>query len=132
MCADEKDRSGNVTTGLILMIVGAVILAAQFDLVSFRQIWRYWPAALIVLGLVHVFMPRPDDRWTGGVMNILLGIVFFAINFGWMGLDWGSGWPLILVAIGLSMTLRAMFGSRGGARRGDESGATVVEEERRV
>lgn len=41
---------------------------------------------------------------TGGIVLILIGLVFLATNFGL--LDWGQlwkFWPLILVAAGLSM-----------------------------
>lgn len=46
------------------------------------------------------------DNTVRGVILVLLGVFFLASNFGWI--NWGSlwkFWPLILVAVGVSMLM---------------------------
>lgn len=118
---------GNVTAGLILVTLGAVFLGRQMGLVEIAFLWRYWPVVLITLGVAHLVYGEPGERIGGAVLNLFLGLAFLAINFNWMGLEWRSGWPLILMAVGAAMTTRALIGRRHPEAA---SGAEVVEEDR--
>ena len=134
MGRQKDDRAGSVTAGLIMVTVGVLFLTGQLGLADIGTLWRYWPLGLIAVGITHIVMGRDGDQWGSGVSNVFLGLVFLAINFGWMDLSWRTGWPLILVAIGATMVVRAFYGQRRPAVRPEvrpESGA-VVEEERHV
>ena len=130
----RKERAGNITAGLIMVTIGVVFLSEQLGLVlSLKHIWMYWPLVLIGIGVTHIIAGTGEDGegWVGGLFHIFLGTAFLAINFRWFGFGWATGWPLILVAIGASMMLKAAFPSARRRRRMQEpSGATVVEEER--
>ena len=128
----RKDRAGSITAGMILITLGAVFLSGQLGLASLRDLWMWWPLVLIAIGIAHMVLGNDGEGWVSGLTNLFLGGVFLAINFRWFGFGWGDGWPLIFVAIGASMVMKAMFG-RGRRRRDrdpDASGAVVVEEER--
>ena len=63
---------------------------------------------------------RPSNgRWTqrqiGGLILILLGVIFFLNNLGvfWWW-DWDTTWPLIIMGIGLILLLNS---TRGKAER---------------
>jgi hypothetical protein len=129
----RKERAGNITAGLIMVTIGVVFLTGQLGLASLRDLWEWWPLVLIAIGLTHIIAGTGEDGegWVGGLFHIFLGTAFLAINFRWFGFGWATGWPLILVAIGASMMLKAAFPSARRRRRmREESGATVVEEER--
>lgn len=125
----EGDRVGQVTGGVVMVTLGVLFLSGELGIANIHIMWRYWPIVLIVIGLAHLALGRGDDRYGSGFTNLLLGLVFLAINFHWMDLGWGTGWPLVLVAVGAGMMLKALFTPRRPKRR-DDSGATVAEEER--
>jgi hypothetical protein len=45
---------------ILLVVVGSVLLAEKFGMIEFQEIWRYWPLALIGLG-VHMLL-NPGER----------------------------------------------------------------------
>lgn len=47
-----KDR---ITAGLMLVLVGLVFLLNQLDILSMREIFKYWPVLLIIIGLMVLF-----------------------------------------------------------------------------
>ncbi len=53
---EEQPRSSNDrrTFGIILLIIGAFLLFLQFGFFNWADLYLYWPALLIVLGLFHV------------------------------------------------------------------------------
>ncbi len=46
-------------SGLFLILLGVVFLLAELDKICWGDIWRYWPAVLILLGLSIVFKRNP-------------------------------------------------------------------------
>ena len=52
----------NSRSGVVLVIVGSVLLAHNFDLIQWAWIKQWWPALLIVIGLWSIFRP---DRYDG-------------------------------------------------------------------
>jgi hypothetical protein len=46
-------------SGLFLILLGVVFLLAELDRICWGDVWRYWPAVLILLGLSIVFKRNP-------------------------------------------------------------------------
>ena len=49
-------------SGIILVIVGAALLANNFGLLTFGWLHQWWPALLIALGLLSIFRPQHGRR----------------------------------------------------------------------
>ena len=49
-------------SGIILIVVGAVLLANNFGLLEWGWLRQWWPVALIVLGVWTVLRPQRGDR----------------------------------------------------------------------
>ena len=49
-------------SGIILIVVGAVLLANNFGLLEWGWLRQWWPALLIVLGIWTVLKPQRGDR----------------------------------------------------------------------
>jgi uncharacterized membrane protein YfcA len=49
-------------SGIILVIVGALLLANNFDLLPVGWLRQWWPLLLIVLGLVSILRPQHGRR----------------------------------------------------------------------
>ena len=54
----------------------------------------------------------------GGVVLILLGLIFFVAEQGMFGLDWGSIWPLFPMALGVGLLAMAVVADNPRARAG--------------
>jgi hypothetical protein len=49
-------------SGFILVVVGALLLANNFDLLSLGWLRQWWPALLIVLGVFSMLQPQRGRR----------------------------------------------------------------------
>jgi hypothetical protein len=49
-------------SGIILVVVGALLLANNFDLLSLGWLRQWWPALLIAVGLVSILRPQHGRR----------------------------------------------------------------------
>jgi hypothetical protein len=48
----EFVRTGSVFWGIVLMILGVVLLLANFEfLITYRSIWNLWPLVVIIIGV---------------------------------------------------------------------------------
>ena len=51
----EAIPSGSVFWGGVLMVIGALGILANFDVITWERLWDFWPVAVIVIGLKLVF-----------------------------------------------------------------------------
>jgi uncharacterized membrane protein YfcA len=49
-------------SGIILVIVGALLLANNFDLLPVGWLRQWWPVLLIVLGVLSIVRPQHGRR----------------------------------------------------------------------
>lgn len=54
-------------SGIILIVVGAILLANNFGLLGWSWLKQWWPALLIVLGVWSLISHRPGDKRTGEI-----------------------------------------------------------------
>jgi len=118
---DDRSRSiRSVTWGLFLVALGVAFLLERFGVLHVGAIGDLWPLVFFVIAITHL----ADGRWPGAVSFTILGMVFFAINFGWMGLTYHNGWPLFLIAAGMGIVTRALTGEGRRRDRGPEEGVS--------
>src|SRR5579871_1619915 len=90
--------------GLLIIIWGLGLTAANLGLVSARRVVGFWPLALIALG--YSIYARATGRGGGGVMMGLGGWLTLATLASWR-VGFATVWSLGLVALGVVMILRA-------------------------
>jgi Domain of unknown function (DUF5668) len=49
-------------SGIILVVVGALLLANNFGMLSLAWLHQWWPVLLIVLGLLSIIRPQHGRR----------------------------------------------------------------------
>lgn len=93
--------------GVFLTLVGILLTADNFDYVDAGAYLRWWPAVLILLGLLK--LRQPGGR---GVAIFLLaaGGWILAFNLGLVTFTIFDLWPLILIAIGVGFVRKALRG----------------------
>jgi TM2 domain-containing membrane protein YozV len=51
----EAVKSGSVFWGILLIVIGAVLLLGNFEVISYRAIFDLWPVVVIVIGAKLIF-----------------------------------------------------------------------------
>jgi hypothetical protein len=109
--------------GLILVAGGLAILADNFGWLDLGDLGRFWPLALVAVGLNHLMRPMSFRRTRSGLWFVLIGLWLEAIQFHVLGMTFGKSWPVILVLVGLDIVFRGFLGidrkyyrRRGGYR----------------
>jgi hypothetical protein len=88
---------------VILIAVGAIFLLDNLHIVPGRDLWAYWPVALMVAGAFKLAdSPHQSGRTLGGILLIGGGVVL-AANLGLIPVNADDLWPLVLIGAGVFM-----------------------------
>jgi predicted membrane protein len=110
--------SGQLIAGLVLAGLGVLFTLDNLHLIRAREVLRYWPAILLLVGVAQVLQARSIASMIGGSIWILFGgillgnrlnLISSAIRF----------WPLILVGVGVYVVWQSM--NRREVHPGDAS-----------
>lgn len=105
---NERNWAG-MMWGIILMMVGGVFLAEEFDILPVRA-WHYswWALIVMAIGFAGLLRRRHAGDVGNGVTFILLGTWFMLVSNDQLGLTWRNSWPLALVAAGAGTVAKAI------------------------
>lgn len=109
----ERISTSRLVFGIALFAVGVLAFIDAIDLWDPWQIWRFWPVILIVLGVakeVDVLQTRKGDN---GYILIAIGVWMLAATQHFLGLDYGSAFPIGIVVAGAGIILHALLGIDG-------------------
>lgn len=98
-----------LAVGLVMIFIGLALTVDRLDIVEFDDYWRYFPLILIAFGLARLLSPRQGRGRGGGLWLLMIGIWLQINMLEAFGFHWGNSWPLLLVAVGLSMAVGAVF-----------------------
>ena len=104
---DRIERSSSrkrLVWGFFLIALGTGFLLDRTGLVDMPSFGRLWPAIFMVIAALHVV----EGRFGGAITWVMLSAWFFACEFGWYGLNYHNSWPLVLVAVGSGIVVRAL------------------------
>ena len=89
--------------GIVLIVLGALLLALNLGWGLPLALWDYWPLLLIVPGLVAIITPTRHMNRSGGIWLLATGIYCQISITDFVGLGWFSAWPVFVIAYGLDM-----------------------------
>jgi hypothetical protein len=89
--------------GVILLVIGAGLLAAKLGFTVPEDLWRHWPFVLVVPGLIGTFLPTRHLSRSGGVWLLATGIYGLCGMYEPWGLSWGGAWPIFIIAAGFGV-----------------------------
>lgn len=93
--------------GSIILIVGVLFMLDNLDLLYARDYLRYWPALLVVYGLAKVFQPDSRGARFWGIVLTFVGAALLMDRLDIFYFRLWDFWPLLLVALGVTMLMRA-------------------------
>nr|MCU0235062.1 DUF5668 domain-containing protein [Thermoanaerobaculales bacterium] len=100
---DESSRTerrrhgfGSAILGLGVLSLGAVMLLDNFGVVDGEELFDFWPAFLILIGVSHLVRPAGSRRVVGGLIWIAVGAIVLLGNLGLISFEIWDLWPVVL------------------------------------
>lgn len=90
--------------GAFLMLLGVLLTLANLDLVDVTPLLVFWPAVLVLIGLVKYFA---NSGRLFGIVLVMAGLWMISFNLGWVHFTIFELWPLILIFCGVLLVRRA-------------------------
>lgn len=122
--AAEIRLTPRLIIGLAIMALGVLFTLDNLDVLDAELYTRFWPLALVAVGLLKLLQGAGGSRLVGGLLA-LAGTWLLLRNLGVVPYDLGDLWPLILVMVGLGLIFGGAW-RRGEARRADATSGEVV------
>jgi hypothetical protein len=92
-----------VIISLLLVAAGVVLLLDQMGIADLAYLFRFWPAAVILLGAAIAVQPDAGSRIWGGAIAVG-GVILLLGNLGYVHVEfWAISWPLAMIAGGISL-----------------------------
>ena len=117
--------SGRFVFGLLVVTIGVLFTLDNLNIVHAEHYIRFWPAALILLGLTHFLPPSDAGRRVWGLIWIFAGTWLILERLDIVDISLWAFWPLLLVLVGLSMIWRAMTPRGGAPARATDTEGTI-------
>ncbi len=99
-------RQAGWVGGAVLILLGAVFLLQNFDLIRLHNWWALFILIPALANFATAYnLYRRDGRLTGAVYGALTGglILLLVASVFLLGFDWGMVWPVFLILIGLGI-----------------------------
>ncbi len=93
----------------LIVGLGVVALGVAWTLDNFhiriahdawRIVWRYWPLALVAIGIANIAQAKTWAGYAGGLIWLVVGGWLLGQRLGIIDVDIWVMWPLVLVAFG--------------------------------
>jgi drug/metabolite transporter (DMT)-like permease len=104
--AVTREQAKQTTIGAMLIGIGVLLLANQFEWGPVWNLHRLWPVILIVLGVPILVFGDKDGSHGGGVWLTITGTVMLLHTLRIMSVR--QSWPLFIVAVGAAMFLDSL------------------------
>jgi hypothetical protein len=107
---DGGRAHAGVIPGIIFVGIGALLLLNNLQIFPLHEVWRYWPAILIAVGMVKLVDSTYGGGRAAGAIMVVGGGVLLAHTMGFITIRRQDIWPLIFIGIGLLMLFQRTIG----------------------
>ncbi|MGC9970177.1 MAG: DUF5668 domain-containing protein [Bryobacteraceae bacterium] len=99
--------------GLLVAAVGVVLFLDMQELIDAHLVFRFWPLAIIGLGMARLLQPGQSERTQGAIL-MFIGVLLQLQILGIVHLRFRELWPLALIALGALLAWQAIEAQRDG------------------
>jgi predicted membrane protein len=98
-----------LVVGLAIALFGLVLVLDRLNLVVAGRILRFWPAVLIVVGVMMFVRTRRVGGGVNGIIVTLIGGWLLLNSIGTVQVRfWEMFWPIVLIAIGSALVMQTV------------------------
>lgn len=102
--------------GLIIVTIGVLLTLDTLGIADAEHALRYWPAALIAIGLAKVWQSGEGRGGTlGGTLLTIVGAALLLESVFMVDVQLRALWPLLIVLVGAALVWRSMVGRQAPA-----------------
>lgn len=92
---------GGLGVGVVVVLIGALLLLNNLGIFFIRDLFQYWPAILIAVGLVKAVDARDTGGQIAGGVLALAGTWLLADRLGFIYFSFHQFWPVLLIGLGI-------------------------------
>ena len=89
-----------LVVGLVIIFVGVIYTLEELGVVPAASVLRFWPTALIAIGVVKMLAARDGCGALAGLLVTLVGVWLQAEELDLIRIPLWQIWPLALVLLG--------------------------------
>lgn len=123
-----KPSITRIITGIIIAALGIGMLAANLGVfnVSLQELWQTWWPVLVIIGGVLIFI-SDTKSYLWALLIITIGILWQLQNLEIISVNpWQIFWPLVIIAVGLSIVWRPSTKANYEVSKKDQDGVTAI------
>jgi hypothetical protein len=113
---------GKLAFGIALLAFGILRFTDLLDVIDIRDIWRWWPAVLIFIGLSSEIDSLRARKSDGGYIITAVGVWLLASNLHLFGLRLRSAMPLGIAVLGIGVIVHALIDAPVPPKTEEENG----------
>lgn len=105
----RKSPQQRVVLGFVLAFLGFLFLLDNFHIFDARSVLAFWPLVFIVVGGLKLSNARRPAGYIVGGGMVIVGVLLTLSHMGIIALHWRDWWPVILIAMGLSVIFKGQL-----------------------
>ena len=111
----NKTLSSQVVMGAIAIGLGLLFLLDNLDVLDFHNAIHFWPVVFIAIGAVKLWDSQNTGGYLVGGAFITVGVLMILHRMGYIYFSMRTMWPLILIAMGGFVIVKALTRRKHGA-----------------
>ena len=108
-----------LVVGLLIMLLGALFLLDNLDLVDVGDVFRLWPLFFVAIGATMAVQPSGTANRGFGVFLVIAGLWVLLYDFDIIPVSFWDIWPVFLIGAGAWLVWRGIGEPAGARRPGD-------------
>jgi len=102
----RRSPAFGIAFSLLLILGGIAFFLDSLDVIRLQHLWRYWPLALVALGVSKLSGPLTAIRYTYATLFIVEGVFFQLALLGIIPLRAGTIGPLLSIGCGVLLLVQ--------------------------
>lgn len=111
----SRSVPGQIILGGFVIAIGVLFLLDNLDILDFHHAIGFWPVVFVVMGVLKLRDSTSTSGKLIGAALIGVGIMMTLKRLGFLYVSWHTMWPLMLIALGGAVVLKAVTGRRAMA-----------------